>query len=104
MMVGVDVLIEIHSRQQSLKQESFYIDGQHNTKLSVLKTDSQNASTKKKSVRKYSPGSVSLIPINDENEPSRVRRERERFILKHALSDRRIAGLVKKAFAGSIEA
>ena len=52
-----------------LKQESFYIDGQHNTKLSVLKSDS----TGKKSVRKYSPGHVLLIPSNEDNEPSHVR-------------------------------
>ena len=56
-----------------LKQESFYIDGQHNTKLSVLKTDSTSASTGKKSVRKYSPGHVLLIPTNEDNEPSHVR-------------------------------
>ena len=56
-----------------LKQESFYIDGQHNTKLSVLKTDSTRASTGKKSVRKYSPGHVLLIPTNEDNEPSHVR-------------------------------
>jgi hypothetical protein len=76
-MFRTDFLIDIDSRQQSLKQDLFYIDGQHNTKLSVLKTDSQNTSTRKKSMRKYSPGSVLLIPTNDENESSRVRPERQ---------------------------
>ncbi|CAF1040576.1 unnamed protein product [Adineta ricciae] len=62
-----------------LKQESFYIDGQHNTKLSVLKTDSTSASTGKKSVRKYSPGHVLLIPTNEDNEPSHA------WLRKHSL-------------------
>ncbi|UJR15178.1 hypothetical protein I4U23_002139 [Adineta vaga] len=63
----------------SLKQESFYIDGQHNTKLSVLRNDSSNTSTGKKSVRKYLPGNVLLIPTNEENEPSHS------WLRKHSL-------------------
>lgn len=63
-----------------MKQESFYIDGQHNTKLSVLKTDSAQNGAKKKSVKKYAPGSVALIPTNDENEPSQA------WLKKHSLA------------------
>ncbi|CAF1028916.1 unnamed protein product [Adineta steineri] len=63
-------------KEASLKQESFYIDGQHNTKISVLKNDSSKG---KKSVRKYAPGNVLLIPTEDENEASHA------WLRKHSL-------------------
>ncbi|CAF4627704.1 unnamed protein product, partial [Rotaria sp. Silwood2] len=65
-----------HSRkkkQTTLKQESFYLDSQNNTKFSIIKNDSLNTSTTgNKSIRKYSPGNLLLIPTNDENETSQV--------------------------------
>ena len=61
-------------RQTSLlKQESFYLDNQNNAKVSIIKTDSTNtSSTGNKSVRKYSPGNLLLIPTNEEIETSQV--------------------------------
>lgn len=64
-----------HSKHptSSLKQESFYLDGQNNAKFSIIKTDSMNTSTTgKKSVRKYSPGSLLLIPTHEDIETSQV--------------------------------
>lgn len=69
------LLFFICFRQQasSVKQELFYVDGQHNTKISVLKNDSLDTSTTgKKSVRKYTSGNILLIPTNDETEASQV--------------------------------
>ncbi|CAF1157019.1 unnamed protein product, partial [Didymodactylos carnosus] len=56
----------------SSKQESFYVDGQTNAKFSIMKNDSTASSTsntkKSKSVRKYCPSNLLLIPSSDENE------------------------------------
>lgn len=65
----------IYSRQlsSSLKQESFYLSGDNNSKLSIIKNDSINTSTTgKKSTGKYASGNLVLIPTNDENETSQV--------------------------------
>jgi len=63
----------VYSRQSSLKQESFYLNGQNNSKFSIIKNDSINTSTTgNKSTKKYSSGNLVLIPTNDENETSQV--------------------------------
>ncbi|CAF1603837.1 unnamed protein product [Rotaria sordida] len=68
-----DITHSRRKRQSTLKQESFYLDSQNNTKFSVIKNDSLNTSTtKNKSIRKYSPGNLVLIPTNDENETSQT--------------------------------
>ena len=62
------------SRQSSLKQESFYVDGQNNTKFSIIKNDSFNTSaTGGKSSAKHPSGNLVLIPNNDDNESSQVK-------------------------------
>jgi hypothetical protein len=67
----------VYSRQASLKQESFYLNGQNNAKYSVIKTDSINTSTTgSKSTKKYSSGNLVLIPTDDENETSQVIKNR----------------------------
>ena len=58
-----------------MKQESFYLDGQNNTKVSIIKNDALNSSTTgKKSNGKHQSGNLVLVPPNDDNETSQVRR------------------------------
>lgn len=52
-----------------LKQESFYLTGENNTKFSIIKNDSAN---KSKATGKFPTGNLVLIPTNDENETSQV--------------------------------
>ncbi len=60
-------------RQASLKQESFYLNGQNNSKFSIIKNESVNTSTSgNKSTGKYQSGNLVLIPTNDDNETSQV--------------------------------
>ncbi|CAF5182406.1 unnamed protein product [Rotaria magnacalcarata] len=68
-----DAVNSRRKRETSLKQESFYLDSQNNSKFSIIKTDALNTSTTgNKSIRKYSPGSLLLIPTNDENDTSQT--------------------------------
>ncbi|CAM4928075.1 unnamed protein product [Rotaria socialis] len=68
-----DAVNSRRKRETSLKQESFYLDSQNNSKFSIIKTDALNTSTaRNKSIRKYSPGSLLLIPTNDENDTSQA--------------------------------
>jgi hypothetical protein len=62
-------------RQPLLKQESFYLNGQNNSKFSIIKTESVNTSISgSKSTGKYQSGNLVLIATNDENETSQVRK------------------------------
>jgi hypothetical protein len=56
-------------RQASLKQESFYLDSQNNTKFSIIRPES---TTENKPTKKHPSGNLVLIPTNDENETSQV--------------------------------
>ncbi len=70
----------IYFRHSSLKQESFYLNGQNNNKFSIIKNDSINTSTSgNKSIGKYASGNLVLIPTNDENETSQVIQRRFRI-------------------------
>ena len=57
-------------RHATLKQESFYLDGQNNTKFSIIKNESFPAP--KSSSKKPPSGNLVLIPNNDDNETSQV--------------------------------
>ena len=80
-----------------LKQESFYLTGENNTKFSIIKNDSVNTSTSGgKSTSKIPSGNLVLIPTNDENETSQVNKSvcdnLELFIF---------VGMVEKIFSHS---
>ncbi len=60
-----------------LKQESFYLTGENNTKFSIIKAESVNTSTSgSKSTGKHQSGNLVLIPTNDGNETSQVREQK----------------------------
>lgn len=69
----------------TLKQESFYLNGENNSKFSIIKNDSINTSTSgSKSTGKFPSGNLVLIPTNDDNESSQVRENKEKhFYRRH---------------------
>lgn len=75
--IYLDLFLFFRQLTSSLKQESFYINGQDNAKFSIIKNDSTTTTTTTgtKSSGKYSSGNLVLIPTNDENETSQVIRK-----------------------------